>query len=620
MPIDIDALLQPITESQPCGADVRNHPVYIQIREARRQEDDFARGVWKLDVKEADYPLALKLCKEALTKRGKDLQVAAWMTEALLRLEGFAGLSQGLELIHRLVDTYWETVYPQIDEDGDLEMRATALRWAGSQLDAAIRSVALTKGGHNWYQYKQSRAIPSEEAARSDSAKQSARDEALSEGKIPPEEFAKGFESTPVAFCKQTYDTVAGLLEAVQALSDDCDEKFGSDGPDFGPLRSTLEDVHQTARVLLKEKGGAEAPEPEAGGDEGAGPEESWQGEETAAAAVESAADGVAAAPARRRATGGGIEPSSQNDAIERLLAASRYLRRENPQNSAGYLIPRTLRWGELRAAGGYPDPGILAPPSSDLRISLKRLAAEGAWDKVGDLAENAAGQPCGRAWLDLQRYACYACQFSGADAVASAILAGLKSLLADVPQLLEWTLADDTPAANPETLAWLKERGVLPGAPAEAEIPAPPPQQMWYPPPEPSPVSEDGAEPAPPDAYVIALQTAQSGNIEEALEILSRELAQEPCGRDRFLRKLQLAQLCVATGNEAIAEPVLRELAEEIDRRDLTEWELADVVAQPLALLYGCLDRAPEAAAEKRDLYARICRLNPARAVRLAR
>ena len=89
---------------------------------------------------------------------------------------------------------------------------------------------------------------------------------------------------------------------------------------------------------------------------------------------------------------------------------------------------------------------------------------------------------------------------------------------------------------------------------------------------------------------------------------------------RARFLRKVQLAQLCLATGNEAIAEPVLNDLAEEIDRRNLKEWELADVVAQPLTMLYRCLDRTPEAAQEKRELYARICRLYPARAVRLPR
>ncbi|MGO9894969.1 MAG: ImpA family type VI secretion system protein, partial [Bryobacteraceae bacterium] len=132
MPIDIEALLQPISDSRPCGADLRNHPIFIQIREARRQEENLSQGVWAYDVKEADYGLALKLSVEALTKRGKDLQVAAWLTEALLRREGFAGLWQGLSLIQRLLETYWDSVYPEIDEDGDMDLRATPLRWAGS--------------------------------------------------------------------------------------------------------------------------------------------------------------------------------------------------------------------------------------------------------------------------------------------------------------------------------------------------------------------------------------------------------------------------------------------------------------------------------------------------------
>ena len=80
MPVNVESLLEPIPGAEPCGSDLRSHPIYIQIREARREEDTFAQGVWAHDIKGADYGLALKLAKEALSKRGKDLQVAAWMT------------------------------------------------------------------------------------------------------------------------------------------------------------------------------------------------------------------------------------------------------------------------------------------------------------------------------------------------------------------------------------------------------------------------------------------------------------------------------------------------------------------------------------------------------------
>ena len=92
-----------------------------------------------------------------------------------------------------------------------------------------------------------------------------------------------------------------------------------------------------------------------------------------------------------------------------------------------------------------------------------------------------------------------------------------MKALLADMPQLFEWTLADDTPLANAETKQWLKDQAVLPGAePAPARPAAPPaaaprprrrhsigpaPPRRWSGPPQ----DGQGGEPAPPDAYDLA-------------------------------------------------------------------------------------------------------------------
>lgn len=634
MPIDVEALLRPISAAEPSGADLRYQPVTDQIKEARREEDDLNQGVWKHDIKTADYTLVIKLSVEALTKRSKDLQIAAWLSEALLRREGFGGLRQGLDLMRRLLEEFWDTVYPEIDEDGDLEMRATPLRWVGSQLDRPVRLAPLTQAGHNWFQYRESRALPSEQESKSDAAKLQKRTEAINAGALSPEDFDKGFETTTLAFSQLVFDNLTALHEFLKDFGAFCDEKFGEASPDFTPLRNAVEEVQQTARLLLIKKGGLQAPAAQAAQPamelavDAAAPAPVAAPVSTpapAAAPPMQAAAAAAPAPAYA-AVSTGPEPSSVDDAAQRILAVSRYLRKQLPYSPVSYLMIRALRWGELRATGGKPAPMFLEAPPAEVRIELKGLAAQGNWNEVREKAEDAMARNCGRAWLDLQRYAVTACRTCGQDAIAQAVASEVKALIADLPQILEWTLADDTPTANPETKQWLTENGMLPGAepPAPAFEP-PPPQpepQSWLPPAIEPPVfskpeSADG-EPAAPDVYQLAMDAARSGRPGEALTLLSTEIARENTGRGRFLRKVQLAQVCLATGNEEIARPILEELAAEIEQRNLDAWEGSDLIAQPLALLYRTLLNSGDSDETRRRLYARICRLDPVRALSL--
>jgi type VI secretion system protein ImpA len=128
----------------------------------------------------------------------------------------------------------------------------------------------------------------------------------------------------------------------------------------------------------------------------------------------------------------------------------------------------RALRWGELRARcnggdGAGIDAGFLQAPSAEVRVALKGSAASANWRQVLETAEAAMGEPCGRGWLDLQRYSIQACQELGLTAAAAALLSELKALLNDVPNLPEMTLSDDTGAANPQTRAWLAEAVLAP-------------------------------------------------------------------------------------------------------------------------------------------------------------
>src|SRR5579871_4570385 len=121
-----DDLLIPIEGPNPSGANLRYDPVYDKIKEARREEAQPPPGMTEQDRKVADNLQVIKLTTELLTKKTKDLQVAAWFTEASLKHRGFAGLKDGLALCLGLVEKFWDTLYPEIEE-GDAESRGAPL-------------------------------------------------------------------------------------------------------------------------------------------------------------------------------------------------------------------------------------------------------------------------------------------------------------------------------------------------------------------------------------------------------------------------------------------------------------------------------------------------------------
>ncbi len=415
-------LLDPIPGDNPSGTDLRYAPVYDKIKEARREDDTAAQGDWKHEIKKADPVLVIKLAGEAIAKQSKDLQLGAWLTEALLRREGISGLQEGIKLLHGLLEGFWDTVYPLM-EDGDEELRAAPLGWVGTRLEENIRRIPLTKNGLDYFQYKESRLITPEEAADTDE-KRTARQTAIDEGKTTPEMFAEGYNSTSTEFYQNLRGNLDGTLESLATFSTFCDEKFGKSAPSFGRMRTALEEVRQTVRILLEPRGvseGEAAPEAEAGG--------------------ESAESGTVV---RARAGAAlSAEPADRDDAVARICSVAAWLRHQDASTPVPYLVLRGLRWGELRGGGAEINPTLLDAPSTATRTDLKRLSLENSWAEVLELAETAMAQTCGRGWLDLQRYVVRACEQLGNsyDLVSLAVRTELRGLLGDFPQLARMTL-----------------------------------------------------------------------------------------------------------------------------------------------------------------------------------
>jgi len=102
--IDLGKL--PISDAKPAGDDARYEPEY----------DELQQEVDKLSSATAgggvDWKRAAKLAYVILSKKSKDIKVAAYLAVALIHLKQVDGLSTGVQVMLDMVNTYWDTLYP----------------------------------------------------------------------------------------------------------------------------------------------------------------------------------------------------------------------------------------------------------------------------------------------------------------------------------------------------------------------------------------------------------------------------------------------------------------------------------------------------------------------------
>ncbi|MBA3975423.1 MAG: type VI secretion system protein TssA [Candidatus Solibacter sp.] len=647
--ISRDEILKPIPGGNPSGESLRYAAVYTQIKEAAREDDDATQGVWAYERKVADWPKVIKLCTDALIKQSKDLQLAAWLTEAQVNREGFSGFLECISLIKALMEEFWETVHPEL-EDGDSEMRAVPLLYVASKLEIPLRRTPITATGLNWYQYKESTAIPTEEDAGSDESKAKIRSLAVQEGKTTPEDVLDALRQTQAAFLEERKGTLAQCGEAIEALDDYCNDRFGDYAPGFRTIKDCLAEIANAVRILKQRKeesGGAPAapkrrPAPSgdafgstpdaftspasdpfgsAGGSDPFGSDSSAAIDEPTSSPFDEeessggsdafgsgASEEESEEPAPRRtyreepsrgwSPGSyGVDPESAEDCANRIAAAAKWLRSQDPANPAPYLMLRGFRWGELRASGPAPNWSLLAAAPLETRQTLKRLSLEPDWEKLLEASEEAMASAAGRGWLDIQRYTLMAMDGLGETyaKASEAVREDLRTLLAEYPGLVHSALDDDTPAASPQTREYFAQEGITSGEGRKAAVPAaePPPEEMIR-------------------------EAVKKGRHEVALALVARQMKLETSGRGRFQWQVEQAQILMQAGRAAVAFPILKEVTEEIYKRRLEDWEPAPVVVHPLVLYYRCLQELGVDGDERQRIYATVCRLDPVRAFEL--
>jgi type VI secretion system protein ImpA len=366
--IDLESLLSPIAGPVPCGTDPRSDTsptsLYQTVKDARYSAADAERGLERGFGEESDstkaeetakrsWPLIISRGTPLIASAAKDLDVAAWMTEALLRVHSLAGLRDGLLLIDGLIERFWDGVFPLPDEDG-LETRLAPIAGlSGGDTEGTLiqplKLVLLTEGDDPspiaYWQY--------EYAANSPSGRR--------DGAITIADFTKGLQHSSPQFIRDLADDTQACLDAVARLDAALEARCAAEAPSFSRLRETLSGIldglrsHAPALADIEAGPAAEGPEPPA----------------TANAEPQH----IAAAPVEGAAL-------DRQGAFRQLEELAGFFRRTEPHSPIAYAIENLVRRGrmtfselieELIADGNarreyYVNAGVQPPPGDPKR------------------------------------------------------------------------------------------------------------------------------------------------------------------------------------------------------------------------------------------------------------
>lgn len=115
--MDLGSLLEPTENAPPTGVDLDAAGDILNL-------DMLAK--WSAPEEEPDWNELQSACLDALEK-SRDLRPAVYLTAALLHTQGVTGLAEGVQLLRGLLESQWDNVFPQLDEDGDAMERSSAL-------------------------------------------------------------------------------------------------------------------------------------------------------------------------------------------------------------------------------------------------------------------------------------------------------------------------------------------------------------------------------------------------------------------------------------------------------------------------------------------------------------
>jgi type VI secretion system protein ImpA len=330
--IDLDLLLAPIPGDAPGGVDPREDfspaSPYRAMRAARGTARTAERAADADPTAEQTPPaewrtvrhLAVKLLGESC----KDLDVAAWLAEALVRTEGLAGLAASAQVIAGLVRRFWDQgLLPPLDSDGVAGKVAAIEGLSGTGGDGTLmqplrKTVLFMRpdgGPVPFWAFDQSMKLGGE----ADKARVKQR---IAAGVVPFEDMQRDARAAGGSRFAALRKDARAALDAWNDMSAALDAAAGSDSPSTSRVRALLTEILDVANRYAPPEVAAVAA----------------QSEEAELAADEPGAGTAAPRPARE----------SREDMLRDLSRIADFFRRTEPHSPLAYTLDEAVRRGRM--------------------------------------------------------------------------------------------------------------------------------------------------------------------------------------------------------------------------------------------------------------------------------
>ncbi|NWC93034.1 MULTISPECIES: type VI secretion system protein TssA [unclassified Pseudomonas] len=322
------------------GADLSFSALFDQIKEARRADPAYlTQGDWQTELKSSDWDLTVTLAAQGLAQQSKDLMLVSWLSEGLAHQYHFVGIHFGLTLAQRILQAFWDDLYPTL-EDG-MEERNARLAWLKASLVDVVGGLPITSGDNfGLLRYDESRhvenlALQNPQAMRA----------AIDEGKINAEIFQRSVVLTDTDHLRLKATEITACLMACRQLQATCDSLFGREATSFVALDDILSRALRLVEKLLKDRGIELNPahiEPATlGTPELDNPQ--------AGAAMPSQQHTPSSTQLR-------TTPGTRDEAFTMLASVAQFFKTTEPHSPVPYLIERAIKWGNMPLEGWLSD------------------------------------------------------------------------------------------------------------------------------------------------------------------------------------------------------------------------------------------------------------------------